>query len=209
MIYFPPYKKVNAFVHKMRLFCLPSRSLAWTVSILFSKIIFGNIAVSTFFTIIILAAVDHDQEHHSAWTLLWVGFLGVMSALLTMIQYLPQIIETYLRKSVGALSIPMLLMQTPGSILLTVSLALSPGANWSTWLPYAIASFFQSMLLVLCLVFFIRAKKRGVSSFHSPETAPLLVTRGATQMYGGDSSEEHGLAGTKKPSLIAQDQNQS
>ncbi|KAF9959599.1 hypothetical protein BGZ72_009329 [Mortierella alpina] len=177
MIYFPPYKKVSAFVHNMRLLCLPSRSFAWSFSLLVSKIILGHILISTLFTMLLLSVVDPPNHQHekSAWLLVWAGFLGMTSTFLAMIQYIPQIIETYLRKSVGALSIPMMLMQTPGAILLAVSLALRPGANWTTWIVYAVTALLQATLLIMCLFYHVRAKRLGYSSFDSAESAPLLA----------------------------------
>ncbi|KAF9941453.1 hypothetical protein BGZ75_000539 [Mortierella antarctica] len=106
-----------------------------------------------------------------------------------MIQYIPQIIETYFRKSVGALSIPMMLMQTPGAILLAVSLALRPGANWTTWILYAVTALLQASLLSMCLYYHIRAKRLGYSSFESAETAPLLaVHRQSTSYFESDNT---------------------
>ena len=55
---------------------------------------------------------------------LWATFLGVTSTLLAAFQYLPQIIHTYHHKLVGALSIPMMLIQTPGATLMVLSIAL-------------------------------------------------------------------------------------
>ncbi len=54
----------------------------------------------------------------------WATFLGVTSALLAGIQYAPQIIHTYQHKVVGALSIPMMCIQSPGSVLMILSIAL-------------------------------------------------------------------------------------
>ncbi|KAG0366264.1 hypothetical protein BGZ54_005589 [Gamsiella multidivaricata] len=98
LIYFPPHKKINPLVRKCRLFCLPSRSFTWAISLLFAKIIAGNVVVSTVITTILLASVHNSIERHSAWTLVWAGFLGIASVLLTMIQYIPQILETRFRK---------------------------------------------------------------------------------------------------------------
>lgn len=55
---------------------------------------------------------------------LWATFLGVTSAGLAVIQYLPQLIKTYRMKLVGAISIPMMCIQSPGSILMVLSIAL-------------------------------------------------------------------------------------
>jgi hypothetical protein len=98
MMYFPSHKKVNTLRYKLRLLCLPARSFAWSISLFFAKIIAGNFVVSAIITTILLAFVRDTTDHHSIWTLLWAGFLGITSVFLTTIQYIPQIIETYLRK---------------------------------------------------------------------------------------------------------------
>ena len=46
------------------------------------------------------------------------------SATLAALQYAPQIVHTYRMKLVGALSIPMMLIQTPGAIFMVLSIAL-------------------------------------------------------------------------------------
>lgn len=55
---------------------------------------------------------------------LWATFLGVTSTLLAAFQYLPQIWRTYHDKLVKSLSIPMMLIQTPGAILMVTSIAI-------------------------------------------------------------------------------------
>lgn len=62
----------------------------------------------------------------------WATFLGVSSAMLAAIQYAPQIMHTYNAKLVGALSIPMMLIQSPGAVLMVLSIALRPGTNWTS-----------------------------------------------------------------------------
>ncbi|KAF9354756.1 hypothetical protein BGX34_010834 [Mortierella sp. NVP85] len=194
MMYFPPQKKVNTLRYKLRLLCLPARSFAWSISLFFAKIIAGNFVVSAIITMILLAFVCDMTDHHSIWALLWAGFLGITSVFLTMIQYIPQIVETYLRKSVGALSISMMLMQTPGAILMTISLAHSPGANWSTWVPYAVAAFFQAVLLGMCVYYRFHTKRLGLSSFHTAETAPLLAGKTSQKNRAVEMDQENGQA---------------
>jgi hypothetical protein len=41
-----------------------------------------------------------------------------------MVQYIPQLAHTYSIKLVGALSIPTMLIQTPGSVLITASIVI-------------------------------------------------------------------------------------
>ena len=55
---------------------------------------------------------------------MWATFLGLLSALLAAMQYAPQIVHTYRLKLVGALSIKMMLIQSPGSLLMVLSIAL-------------------------------------------------------------------------------------
>lgn len=62
----------------------------------------------------------------------WATFQGVSSALLAAVQYAPQLVHTYRMKLVGALSIPMMLIQSPGAILMVTSIALRPGTNWTS-----------------------------------------------------------------------------
>lgn len=62
----------------------------------------------------------------------WATFLGLSSAILATIQYAPQLLHTYRMKLVGALSIPMMMIQTPGGILMVTSIVLRPGTNWTS-----------------------------------------------------------------------------
>ena len=62
----------------------------------------------------------------------WATLLGVSSAILAAIQYAPQLLHTYRSKLVGALSIPMMMIQTPGGFLMVTSIALRPGTNWTS-----------------------------------------------------------------------------
>jgi len=54
----------------------------------------------------------------------WATLLGVTSAILAAIQYAPQLIHTYRFKLVGALSIPMMCIQSPGAVLMILGIAL-------------------------------------------------------------------------------------
>ena len=46
------------------------------------------------------------------------------SAVFAAVQYYPQLIHTYRLKLVGALSIPMMIIQSPGAALMVVSIAM-------------------------------------------------------------------------------------
>jgi uncharacterized protein with PQ loop repeat len=84
--------------------------------------------------------------HHLLHTL--ATFLGLSGTLLAVLQYAPQILKTYKAQHVGALSIGTMIIQVPGSVMFVLSIALRPGANWTSWLPYAVTGGMQAALLV-------------------------------------------------------------
>ena len=65
-----------------------------------------------------------DTTGRSPQVSLWATFLGVASALLAALQYAPQLVHTYRLRLVGALSIPMMLIQSPGAVFMVLSIAL-------------------------------------------------------------------------------------
>jgi len=87
----------------------------------------------TFISFVLIPTSPHDPSGtvRSAQLELWATFLGLTSGGLAMLQYAPQIVHTYRLKLVGALSIPMMLMQTPGGVAMVLSIALRPGTNWT------------------------------------------------------------------------------
>lgn len=80
----------------------------------------------------------------------------------------------------------MMLIQTPGAILITVSLALRPGANWTTWISYAITALLQLILLGLCLFYAYQIRKRRslrqqeLQQQKQQGQQPLLLTQSTT-----------------------------
>ncbi|ODV84955.1 hypothetical protein CANARDRAFT_8089 [[Candida] arabinofermentans NRRL YB-2248] len=86
-------------------------------------------------------------------TLRYANVFGLISTALSVSQYIPQIYTTYCLKHPGSLSIPMMILQTPGGFIWSLSLYLQPGSRWSSWLPYLSAAFMQLVLLLLCFYF--------------------------------------------------------
>jgi hypothetical protein len=66
-------------------------------------------------------------------------------------------------KAVGALSIPMMMLQTPGTVLFVYSLMVRPGTNWTAWLTYMVTGILQGTLLVMCITWYFRNKRLGIS----------------------------------------------
>ncbi|KAF9436816.1 hypothetical protein BGZ76_002898 [Entomortierella beljakovae] len=166
----------RSHAHLRKFAFLPAPTEEWALSLKISQVVTGHLVICTAVTVALLAFVGGPEN---SWVSSWATFLGITSVTLAAIQYIPQIHRTYRRKSVGALSIPMMLMQTPGAALLTLSLALRPGANWTTWIVYAVTGCLQGILLVLCIIYHFKAKSHGQSDFVNSETAPLLGSVGA------------------------------
>ncbi|TFY54462.1 hypothetical protein EVJ58_g8851 [Rhodofomes roseus] len=178
MIYYPPhlkYSEVDVDLHDNR----PPQHVktsvktdAWRLSITLSWVVFLHIAFITFVTFLLLSVETPDLPSRSPQVSLWATFLGVASALLAALQYAPQLIHTYRLKLVGALSIPMMLIQSPGAIFMVLSIALRPGTNWTTWLPYAVAGAMQGSLLVMCIIWRARQHRLHIDDFGHPLDIP-------------------------------------
>lgn len=82
----------------------------------------------------------------------WANFLGITSAALAAIQYIPQIWTTYNLKHAGSLSILMMCIQTPGGFLFAGSLAARLGwGGWSSWGVYVLTAIMQGIVLVMAI----------------------------------------------------------
>lgn len=92
----------------------------------------------------------------------WANFLGVQSMILASVQYIPQLWTTWRLKHVGSLSIPMMMIQTPGSFVFVASLAGREGTRWSSWVTYAVTGTLQGVLLVMCVCWEVRDRQKKV-----------------------------------------------
>ncbi|OQD75922.1 hypothetical protein PENDEC_c005G07167 [Penicillium decumbens] len=115
----------------------------------------------------------------------WANFLGVLSAILASIQYLPQIYTTLRLRCVGSLSIPMMCIQTPGSLVWAASLAAREGAQgWSIWGVLVVTACLQGTLLVMAIYF----------EYFGPESKQKAVHR----------ADENGATGTAPEAISAE-----
>jgi len=104
----------------------------------------------------------------------WANLLGLMAAGLAAVQYLPQIWTTYRLRHVGSLSIPMLLIQTPGGLLFAGSLYSRLGPDgWSSWGVYLLTAVMQGSLLSMAIYFELQPR--------SPQDFEQLVSREESQ----------------------------
>ncbi|KAI9207425.1 uncharacterized protein BJ171DRAFT_492688 [Polychytrium aggregatum] len=84
----------------------------------------------------------------------WVaGAFGLIALLGSLFQFIPQIWQTWTTRSVGALSVPMILIQCPGAFAFAYSLFIQPNTNWTSWASYFAAGVLQVVLLIICVFF--------------------------------------------------------
>ena len=76
---------------------------------------------------------------------------GIISAVVAALQYAPQILTTWRLKHIGSISVPWLIVQTPGGLAAMPAQVGRPGTDWTTWLAYIGTFVGQFVLLVLCL----------------------------------------------------------
>lgn len=180
IIYYPPHLKyvfvsVEDDNHGTRVPLLIKTSLKsenWKLSVVLSWIVFLHFLVTTSITFVLLLTSPSypspSPSPRNSQIETWATFLGLTSALLAALQYAPQLVHTYRMKLVGALSIKMMCIQSPGALLMVSSIALRPGTNWSTWLPYAVAGALQATLLTMCIFWHVRQKRLSIDDFGNP-----------------------------------------
>jgi hypothetical protein len=173
LIYFPPHLKyVNVTSHTVpwshdMITTEHVPSTEWrfaSVSAFTTLLHFLFITFTTFFLILTTPLENYPSQRID----LWAKFLGVLSTTLAIIQYSPQLWKTWNAKTVGALSIPMMCIQTPGAILMVTSIAIRPGTNWSSWATYAAAGIMQGSLLVMCICWKVRQRRLDIDDFGRP-----------------------------------------
>ncbi|KAI8366046.1 uncharacterized protein BYT42DRAFT_505519 [Radiomyces spectabilis] len=173
LLYFPENRKRRPHEPLSLHLDLPAQmhapiSVEWKVSLVVAALCLGHLAISFFITVLLLVFVggpDHWQTNY------WAAFLGIFSMVLAALQYFPQIWKTWKRKAVGALSIPMMMLQTPGTALFVYSIMVRPGTNWTAWITYMVTGILQGTLLVLCIVWHFRNKRLGIRDLATPDVA--------------------------------------
>ena len=120
-------------------------------------------------TIIVSVALVVARPQHLGS---WANTLGISATILAAIQYFPQIWMTYTLGHVGSLSIPMMLIQTPGSFVWAGSLAARLGIDgWSTWGIFLVTGCLQGCLLVMAIYFELKARKEAQGTEDAVSTA--------------------------------------
>lgn len=211
MIYYPPHLKyavIDADTHDTRPpvhVKTPIKSDEWKLSITLAwavAIHFAFITFTTFFLLLTNPTSPTPNAPLPEQLSQWATLLGVSSALLAAIQYAPQLMHTYKMKLVGALSIPMMCIQSPGAVFMVLSIALRPGTNWTSWITFAVSGIMQGSLLTMCIIFTFRQRRLGIDDFgnpllssspnidaHSPERPMSGNELDAPELIGGEEEE--------------------
>ncbi|EEH44248.1 uncharacterized protein PADG_00537 [Paracoccidioides brasiliensis Pb18] len=114
---------------------------------------------------------------------------GIIAAVLSSIQYFPQIYTTFNLRRIGSLSIPTMCIQTPGSLVWAASLAARLGTEgWSSWGVYVVTALLQGTLLVMGIYFEYIQPSKADSDITTEEI--LETENGANGTVLASSSEE-------------------
>lgn len=92
---------------------------------------------------------------------------------------------------VGALSIPAMAMQAPGSFLFCYTIAQSPGTNFTSWITYFVGGCLQSVLLFICIYYQYGAEAEFV---RIPPLEELPQGEGEPGSLASSSSPSHAAA---------------
>ncbi|KAJ6452241.1 hypothetical protein C8R45DRAFT_1040991 [Mycena sanguinolenta] len=188
MLYFPPHLKFETTeLHVGRSGKPRTRSKLWGLSIVLANLTAAHFIISAILTLFVVLSSpsptnppsspspypdpsfpDPDSPQLPVSLARWALFLGVSSAILAAVQYLPQISYTWRARLVGALSVPMMCIQSPGAIAMVLSIALRPGTNWTSWITYAVAGLMQFTLLSICLAWKLRQHHLHIDDFGAP-----------------------------------------
>lgn len=120
--------------------------MAWRRAKRCAAALAGYMAAALLLAVILL--ISHTER-----AMVFAKLLGILAVVMSVTQFVPQIWRTLHFQQVGALSIPTMCIQTPGSFFFCLAISLSPKSDWSTWLPYFVSGCLQGILLILCIRF--------------------------------------------------------
>ncbi|EAL69929.1 hypothetical protein DDB_G0275297 [Dictyostelium discoideum AX4] len=132
--------------------------------------------------------------------------MGMLSTIITFVQWSPQIYKTIRDKAVGSFSIIMLCIQGPGSLINLYYLIFVSKESVSTWLAYLCSSV-QIFILLGLLIFFDRRNKRIARELKESSIEEQDIHSGSPNQSVLNYKETHPLLFTQSPSLKSQQQN--
>ncbi|KAJ1971840.1 hypothetical protein H4R34_005611 [Dimargaris verticillata] len=160
-------------------------TLEWRAARSVAVAVFGHMLVTSFFTALLTVTLAPG-----AWqTETWANTLGIFSMVLACFQFFPQIWKTWRRRAVGALSIPMMLIQTPGGFLFAYSIFIRPGVNWTSWITYLMSATLQGVLLAICIAWHFREKRLQQANAQLPRASDGVANESSDEPLPSQSSE--------------------
>ena len=117
-----------------------------------------SIVYLLFVVIIVILSLTEKMQNNRAFFRIYQEVLGIASAVLNGLVYLPQIITLLKNKEIGSNSIIMYALQTPGNLLIIFYQAIMFRAPISTWLTFVIV--FCQQLIILIILLYLHFKKR-------------------------------------------------
>ena len=118
-----------------------------------------SIVYLLFAIIIIILSLTEKMQNNRAFFRIYQEVLGIASAVLNGLVYLPQIITLLKNKEIGSNSIIMYALQTPGNLLIIFYQAIMFRVPISTWLTFVIV-FCQQLIILIILIYLHFKKKR-------------------------------------------------
>jgi len=125
-----------------------------------ARLFFGILCAFVLATMLIATITLHFFGDCAYFTLVFGYSMGMLSTIVTFIQWSPQIYKTFVNKSVGSFSILMLLIQAPGSIIIVYFLIFISHEGVSTWLSF-VSSTIQQIILLVLLIYYDRKDKKA------------------------------------------------
>lgn len=123
----------------------------WQSSLLVLFLSIGFVFMTIFISLLLL--IVYHSEFLNRYVMIWGSILGYLASICATVQYLPQIQKTWRMQSPGSLSITMMSIQTPGTLIFIYVLTRREGIHYTTWLPFAVAASLQGVVLCLCIYF--------------------------------------------------------
>ncbi|PRT53715.1 Uncharacterized protein C4C5.03 [Wickerhamiella sorbophila] len=161
---------------------------------------------------LIYAKSTPEEAHAMRWTAMWttiataglvvvviVGLAtsfgsklaylcGLAAAGVGLVQYIPQLMTTYTLKHAGTLSLLTLLIQIPGGMIWSFSLAVRGEVNWSIWMPIMLSAILQVILLCMAFYFSLVQINRDVAQITKTPPPNATNTVEAEALLADDQS---------------------
>ena len=112
-----------------------------------------------FVILIVTLSLTEKVAHNEKFFEIYEKVLGILSAVLNGLVYIPQIYSLMKNKTGGNISILMYALQTPGNALIIIFQCVLYNEKITTWLTYVIILCEQSVILMLLIIFYYKKRK--------------------------------------------------